>query len=180
MRAPTLQTDRLRLRGITLDDVDACLAMDLDPRVHRYFFLDGVPNPDVHRAHLRNRFERELAKPSPKDGLRWAIEWRDSPGLLGWVCLVPLEDTGLIELGYRLTSAMWGKGIATEAARAILDHGVRELAFDPIVGTIHPDNAASVRVMHKIGMKHMGTEFHYGLDGPFFRLSRAEYEEQAG
>ena len=74
---------------------------------------------------------------------------------------------------------MWGQGVATEAARTVLDYGFRELGFDPIVGTIHPDNAASVRVMHKIGMKHMGTEFHYGLDGPFFRLSRAEYENLA-
>ncbi|MDJ0895373.1 MAG: GNAT family N-acetyltransferase [Alphaproteobacteria bacterium] len=180
MRAPTLKTDRLRLRAITLDDVEACLAMDFDPEVHRYFFLDGVPNPDMHRAYLRARFESELAKPSAKDGLRWGIEWLETPGWLGWVCLVPLEKTGLIEIGYRLISSVWGQGIATEAAGTVLDYGFREIGFDPIVGTIHPDNAASVRVLHKIGMKHMGTEFHYGLDGPFFRLSRAEYEELVG
>ncbi len=80
-----------------------------------------------------------------------------------------------MEIGYRFARAAWGRGLATEAAAAAPDHGFRMLALDPIVAVSHPDNTASHQVLHKIGLRRAGTEWHYGLELPFFELSRDEY-----
>lgn len=145
--------------------------MDLDPAVHRYIYLDGPPEPSAHRRELRRRIESGW----PYTGGLWVVEWRDRSAFLGWCGLFPLEDTGLIEIGYRYVPSAWGQGVATEAGRAVLDHGFRVLGFDPIVAVAHPENLASRRVLEKIGLEYQGLARHYGADLPFYRLSRAQY-----
>jgi RimJ/RimL family protein N-acetyltransferase len=166
-----LTTSRLWLRARTMADLDACLAMDLDPEVHRFIYLDGPPEPEGHRRHLRAR----IASGWPPVGGIWVVEWRDTPGFLGWCGLFPLEDSGLIEIGYRYLRAAWGQGIATEAGRAVLDHGFRDLGLDPIVAVTHPGNLASQRILEKIGLKARGRAFHYGRSLAFYHLSRSGY-----
>jgi RimJ/RimL family protein N-acetyltransferase len=165
-----LHTLHLRLRPRTLADLDANLAMDLDPRVHRYIFAKA-PEPEAWRARLA----AQIASGWPPTGGIWTVERRDEPGFLGWCGLFPLGYCGLIEIGYRYVPAAWGQGIASEAARAVLDHGFRALALDPIVAVTHPDNLASQRVLQKIGLLPSGEAYYYGQWLRFFRLSRAQY-----
>ena len=80
-----------------------------------------------------------------------------------------------MEIGYRYCRAAWGRGLATEAAVAALDHGFRVLDLDPIVAVTHPDNATSQNVLRKIGLRAAGTAIHYGYELPFFELGRDEY-----
>ena len=143
MALPDLLTARLRLRPRTTDDIEANLAMDLDPEVHRYIFVHGAPDAGTWRERLLERIESGW----PERGGLWVVEWRHRPGFLGWCGLFPLEESGLIELGYRYLRAAWGQGIATEAAAAVLEHGFWELKLDPIVAVAHPDNLASRRVL---------------------------------
>ena len=166
-----LTTERLRLRARTMADLDACVAMDLDPEVHRFIYGNSPPGRREHRAHLRAR----IASGWPAEGGIWAVEWRHAPSFLGWCGLFPFEDSGPIEIGYRYTRSAWGQGVATEAARAVLDHGYRTLGFDPIVGVTHPANFASQRVLEKIGLQPRGTAFHYGQAVSFFEVSRGAY-----
>jgi RimJ/RimL family protein N-acetyltransferase len=165
-----LHTRRLRLRPRTLADVDANLAMDLDPRVHRYI-LAKAPDPDQWRRHLA----AQIASGWPPTGGIWVVERQSEPGFLGWCGLFPLGHSGLIEIGYRYVPAAWGQGIASEAARAVLEHGFRQLALDPIVAVTHPDNRGSQRVLEKIGLRPSGEAFYYGQWLRFFRLTRAQY-----
>jgi RimJ/RimL family protein N-acetyltransferase len=166
-----LTTQRLRLRPRTMADLEACVAMDLDPDVHRFIYGNRPPDPAELRAQLRARI---AAAWPPKGGI-WVVEWQDAPGFLGWCGLFPLETSGLIEIGYRYLPHAWGQGIATEAARAVLDHGFRDLCFDPIVAVAHPANLASRHVLEKIGLKPRGAAFHYGQWLSFFQLGRAEH-----
>jgi RimJ/RimL family protein N-acetyltransferase len=166
-----LATERLRLRPRTLSDLDANLAMDLDPEVYRFIFLRGPPEPAAHRAILAER----IASGWPERGGLWVIEWQGQPGFLGWCGVFPLEDSGLIEIGYRYLRAAWGQGVATEAGRAVLDHGFRSLGLDPIVAVAARDNTASRRVLEKLGLGYRGLRFHYGFDLAFYELSRAAY-----
>ena len=76
---------------------------------------------------------------------------------------------------HRYARAAWGRGLATEAAAVALDHGFRALELDPIVAVGDPGNAASHRVLRKIGLRAAGTARHYGLELPIFELSRDEY-----
>jgi RimJ/RimL family protein N-acetyltransferase len=171
MRQAVLTTQRLRLRPRAMADLDACVAMDLDPDVHRFIYGNKPPDPAQHRAKLRAR----IASAWPATGGIWVVEWQDAPGFLGWCGLFPLEASGLIEIGYRYIRSAWGQGIATEAARAVLDHGFCALGFDPIVAVTHPANLASQHVLEKIGLNARGSAFHYGQWLSFFRLSRTEY-----
>jgi RimJ/RimL family protein N-acetyltransferase len=165
-----LHTERLLLRPRTLADLDANLAMDLDPQVIRYIFAK-VPDQQSWRARIAAQIERGW----PPIGGIWAVEWRDDPGFLGWCGLFPMGFSGLIEIGYRYHRATWGQGIASEAARAVLDHGFRDLAIDPIVAVTNPDNHASQRVLTKIGLLPAGEAFYYGQWMRFFRLGRSQY-----
>ena len=166
-----LETPRLRLRPQCPADLDANLAMDLDPAVHRYIYGDTPPDPDAHRRRLEDQINSDW----PPEGGRWIVEEKTNPEFLGWCGLIPLEDSGFIEIGYRYVRAAWGRGIATEAACRVLDHGCSTLGLDPIVAVSHPDNAASHRVLLKIGLKRDGTAFHYEQDLAFFGLSAREY-----
>lgn len=172
MPQAVLTTRRLRLRPRTIADLDACVAMDLDPAVHRYIYPQA-PDPKRHEAFLRVRF----ASGWPPRGGIWVVQWQTTPGLLGWCGLFPLEDSGLIEIGYRYVRGAWGQGVATETARAVLDHGFQELGFDPIVAVTHPDNRASQHVLEKIGLRRSDDAVHYGQRVAFYHLSRTEYLE---
>ena len=154
-----------------MDDLEDCLAMDLDPEVHRYIFLNGPPDPAERREAIRER----VASGWPETGVMWSVEWKDKPGFIGWCGVFPLEDSGLMEVGYRYIRKAWGQGVATEAATAALDCGFTVLGLDPIVAVTHPENRASQHVLQKIGLKPEGLAHHYGLDLSFFRLTRADY-----
>jgi RimJ/RimL family protein N-acetyltransferase len=169
-KSSVLHTERLRLRPRTLDDVDANVAMDLDPQVHRYI-LGKAPEPEPWRA----RIAAQITSGWPPTGGLWVVERRDKPGFLGWCGLFPLGHSGLIEIGYRYVRSAWGQGIGSEAARAVLDHGFRALGLDPIVAVAHPDNRASQRVLEKIGLRAAGEAYYYGEWLRFFRLKRSQY-----
>jgi RimJ/RimL family protein N-acetyltransferase len=166
-----LTTERLHLRPRTMADLEACVAMDLDPDVHRFIYGGSPPERGEHRAHLRAR----IASGWPAEGGIWVVEWQHAPGFLGWCGLFPLEDIGPIEIGYRYVRSAWGQGVATQAGRAVLDYGFGALGFDRIVAVTHPANLASQRVLEKIGLKAGGAVFHYQRSLSFFELRRKEF-----
>ncbi len=170
---PEIETARLRLYPPRLEDLEARLAMDRDPEVMR--FTRPVPeDAEAQRADIRNR----ILEPPP--GAFWHVEELApssvaGPGFIGWCGVFPLQDSGLMEIGYRFRRAAWGRGLATEAAAAAFDHGFRELKLDAIVAVSDPDNAASHGVLLKIGLRVQGRARHYGLELAFFKLSRDDY-----
>lgn len=176
MQVASLLTPRLRLRPRTIADLDANLAMDLDPEVQRFVFVHGPPDPVRHRAELIERIARGWPQP---EGALWTVEARDTPGFLGWCAVFPLQNSGLIELGYRYARGAWGRGIATEAGQAVLDHAFGDLEIDPIVGVTHPANRKSRRVLEKLGLRYQGLAWHYDTHLAFHRLSRAEHLARA-
>jgi RimJ/RimL family protein N-acetyltransferase len=163
-----IETARLRLYPPRNEDLEARLAMDRDPEVMR--FIRPVPEDDeAQRGDIRGRILQ------PPRGAFWHVEERTAPGFIGWCGVFPLQDSGLMEIGYRFARAAWGRGLATEAAAAALDHGFRVLALDPIVAVSDPDNAASHQVLQKIGLRAAGTARYYGLELAFFELRRGAY-----
>ncbi len=166
----SLRTARLDLYSQRLEDLEARVDMDRDPQVMHY--IRPIPEDvETSRAEIRGRILGTSGPPGPV----WHVALLDRSGFLGWCGLFALEDSGLIEIGYRFIESAWGQGIATEAARAVLDHGFRVLKIDPIVAVTDPENLASQDVLRKIGLRPSGSAFHYGRDLPFYRLSRAEY-----
>ena len=163
-----LHTARLRLRARTLADLEAIVAMDADPTVRR--FIGGPLDPSSHREEVRRR----IVEGRPEPHASWAVEWRGRPGLLGLCGLSPSEDLGLTQIGWRLLPCAWGRGVATEAARAVLARALGPIGLPTVVALIHPDNRGSIRVAEKAGMARAGKADYRGAPQLLFRAGRAD------
>jgi RimJ/RimL family protein N-acetyltransferase len=95
----------------------------------------------------------------------WALEQRESGEFVGQVGLFPVEGKGPdVEVAYELAPRAWGRGYATEAARALIDYGFSEIGLARIVALILSDNVRSRRVAEKCAMTLEGPGSFYGLD----------------
>lgn len=143
------ETERLILRPRTMDNFDACFAMDRAPGV--VDFVRGPwDDPVQHKAFIKARIEQDYG-----DGLGyWSIFAKVRPDhFLGWILLIPEDGTGPeIEIGWRLHPDHWGQGIASEAASVIVDHAFSGLELRRVVADIDAYNRASRRLAEKLGM----------------------------
>ena len=146
-----LLTDRLRLRRWRRDDVAPLSAIDGDAEVMRYIGDGSVRTLD-QTIDAVVRFEQRWHEQG--FGL-FAAELIETGELAGWVGLaVPSllpEIMPAVEIGWRLAKQHWGLGLATEGARAVLTDGFGRCNLHEIVSVRHVDNAASGRVMAKLG-----------------------------
>lgn len=148
-----LETERLLLRRFTEADVDNLVTLDGDPEVMR-FLNGGEPTPsEVIQNEILPRFLRSYEE---FDGLGyWAAIEKSTGDFLGWFAFHP-EEGGIpdnVALGYRLRKAAWGKGYATEGARALIRKGFLEFGVRRVFATTYQDNLASRRVMEKAGLR---------------------------
>lgn len=157
---PTIRTDRLLLRPWRDADLPAFAAIGADPEVMEFFsgMLDRAGS-DRLAARIRGHFERQGF------GL-WAVEVPGVADFIGFVGLwIPDFETPFtpcVEVGWRLAREHWGRGYATEAARASLDFGFGTLGLPEIVSYTVPENARSRRVMERIGMERaVGEDFDH-------------------
>src|SRR5262249_31445154 len=154
MTAPTLTTARLELRPITADDLDDLAALYADPDVMR-FIGSGLPRS---REEAVGRLQAQLDH-WRRHGFGFFLMRRGGEpgasatgGFVGRCGLQYLGDTGAVELGYTLARPFWGQGYATEASRACVSYAFGVLGLPRVVAIARPANAASRRVMAKLGM----------------------------
>lgn len=146
-----LETGRLRLRRFGPEDVDRLVELDSDAEVMRYITY-GVPTPRATYEDVILPRWLGIYAATPLLGY-WAAEERASGTFLGWFHLRPDRmDPDEQELGYRLARAAWGRGFATEGARAVVSHGFNALGTDKISARTLSRNLASQRVMRKCGL----------------------------
>lgn len=151
-----LASDRLFLRKLGPQDLDALVELDSDPEVMRYI-NDGVPNS--REFYVAELLPRMLAWTEDDPvGFYAAIcegAW------IGWFHLRPsIADEAALELGYRLRRDAWGRGLATEGSRALASFAVDELRPPWIDGCARPDNLASIAVLQKCGLEYVDHRIH--------------------
>jgi RimJ/RimL family protein N-acetyltransferase len=178
-----LETDRMVLREFTRDDLGLIMDLDSDPEVKRYID-DGAP---VDRAESQEMLDWWLGYHERGKAYGfWAAVERSSGDFLGWFHFRPGDGAGPLEpeLGYRLRRDAWGRGLATEGSRALIDQGFAELGVERVYATTMAVNVASRRVMEKSGLRYIRT-FH--ADWPVripgdeagdveYAITRAEWE----
>lgn len=140
-----------------------------DPEVMRY--IGGEPqSPEQTEAWIR----RAEARWAGLGYSWWTIRLSAGDEIVGACCLQHIENDPAqeLEIGWRLLPAHWGRGYATEAARAMIDFGFRELGAPRLFSIADPRNIASTRVMDRLGMRSLGLQWHYGSDAATYVLDR--------
>jgi len=154
LSTPTLRTARLRLRPFNAADADALFALHSSASVLRYW--DAPPWSERARAERFIAACREMADEG--SGSRLAIERVSDGAFIGWCSLTRWNpDYRSASLGYCLHDAAWGYGYATEAASALLEWAFDTLDLNRVQAETDTRNAASARVLEKLGFVREGT-----------------------
>jgi RimJ/RimL family protein N-acetyltransferase len=165
-----LETKRLILRRLVIEDLSALWALYCDPEITRYI-------PDAPKTFDEARLELEWhmnGHPRNPDLGLWATIHNDTGRFIGRCGLLPLTIDGQeeVEVAYTIARDFWGQGLGSEAAQGIVQYAFEKLNLTRLVCMIEPDNRASVRVAEKIGMtfeKGMEDEF-----GPYHLYSMSK------
>jgi RimJ/RimL family protein N-acetyltransferase len=148
-----LTTPRLKLRWMNGADAEAHFAVHADPEVARY--LSRPPWTEL--AQAREAIQQTLDQYASGTGLRLAVALRDGGQLIGNASLHHfVDDSRRCEIGYSFGRAHWGRGYAAEALEALLGYGFDTLGLNRVEADIDPDNAASGRVLEKLGFRREG------------------------
>jgi ribosomal-protein-alanine N-acetyltransferase len=167
-----LETNRLVLRPLEKRDVDAIFAMRSDPEMMRFIREPQNRTESVNWLKLvSSRWKTE------KIGFCAIIE-KQTKKLIGWCGIWRLEETGELEVGYAIAKQYWGNGFATEAAIRFLEYSFEHLKPERIVAVARPENAASRRVMEKLGMSFVKTGSFYEQTLVQYALTREEFSTQ--
>lgn len=149
-----IETERLILRDLLPEDDEGMFELDSDPVVHRYLGNKPVTTIAQSRdviALVRRQYE--------ETGIgRWATIEKKSGQFIGWsglkfVKITENNHTNFYDVGYRLIPKFWGKGYATEAAKAALKYAFITMGVNEIIGTCHEENKASRSVLEKCGLQ---------------------------
>jgi ribosomal-protein-alanine N-acetyltransferase len=142
-------TARLTLREFVQTDFDAIHAYSSDPRVTKFLFFgprDAEGTADYLEGLLASQTE------VPRTRFELAVEETASGRVIG-ACDLSVIERNVVDLGYMLGLADWGKGYATEIALALADAAFFDLRAERVISTVDVNNQASIRVLEKIGMR---------------------------
>jgi ribosomal-protein-alanine N-acetyltransferase len=145
-----LETKRLILRHLVMDDLDALFALYSDPEVRKYF-PDGMLNYDQTREELEWFLNGHPAH--PELGL-WATIYKQTGQFIGRCGLLPwtIEGQYEVEVAYMIAKEYWRQGLGSEAAQGILQYGIETLGLPRLICLIDKDNQASIKVATGMGM----------------------------
>ncbi len=185
-----LQTERLTLRPIDLDDLDLALELFTDEEVSRH--IGGLQTAE--------KIEREMPTYIKRCGGGcigiWCIIDKSNNEKIGTSILLPLpidiDDTdwdlikgseipdGDIEIGYVLKKPVWGKGIATEAGKRLLQFAFEETSLLEVVATLEDENVKSRHVLEKMGLREVGRRLAYGVENSAdFRITKDDWLDRS-
>ena len=144
-----IETERLLLREITLNDTAKMFKLHSNPDVQKY---TGEPMIES-KEEMEQAIQARVGNYAKYGYGRWATFLKDGMQFIGWAGLAYLPEFDEIDLGYRFLPTYWGMGFATEASHAILTYGFDTLKLKRIIAIAMKGNKASIRVMEKVGMK---------------------------
>jgi len=180
-RFPSLTTSRLTLREIVPTDAASLLAIHGDREAMRWFGNDPITSlPEAEQLVKTFAYWR---KP-PVLGTRWAIERDQDHRFIGTCGLFRWNrNWKSCTLGYELARDTWGGGLMTEALQAALAWGFESMALNRIEAQVHPENAASLKLLERFGFVKEGLQRQAGFWGgehrDLLQLSLLRHEYRA-
>ena len=162
-----LETKRLYLRRMTIEDAENAYRLNLDPEVIQHTGDDSFESIDVAREFLMNYRHYD-----DYDFGRWAVIAEESVEFLGWCGLKFTPELDEYDIGFRFLKKYWNQGYATEAASACLTLGFEKYNLKTIVGRARKENIGSIRVLEKIGLTYFGDFNFDGNEGVIYIITK--------
>ncbi|MDP4065381.1 hypothetical protein IMCC1909_01300 [Rhodobacteraceae bacterium IMCC1909] len=150
-----LETERLVINNLSLNDLQFLTDLDSDPVVRK--FIDGkVKNFDETRQYISENIDSYLQLGFG----RYAVRSKEDLNPIG-ICGFLMENYG-VDFGYRFSQSAWGRGIAKEAANSVIKYGCDQLKLKKIVGIVLPDNIASEKILISSGFTFVSMDEVWG------------------
>ena len=150
---PQLETERLILRKMTLDDAKNMFEYAADPEVTKYTLWDNHKSIEDSLGFLK----MVIQKYENKEVSEWGVVYKENNkfiGTCGYGWWRPVHNRA--EIGYAISRKYWGKGLTTEAVKEVIKFGFEKMQLNRIEGTCFVGNIASQRVLEKVGMTFEG------------------------
>ncbi len=172
-RRPRLATERLRLEPLTAEHTELLVELDSDPEVLRFIFGRALTREEVTGTWATTRLRPEAAA----RGIGYWAGFEDGVFVGWWALALDPDDDSIAELGYRLRRDAWGRGLATEGSRALLDHAFTTLGLPRVWAQTMTVNTGSRAVMARLGMRHVRTDvYHWDWPLPGSEEGEVRYE----
>lgn len=163
-----LETERLLLRELTVDDAENFYDLNLNPNVIRYTRDSAFANINEAKRFLENYADYK------ENGFgRWAVICKSDNKFIGWCGLKYSEDSNETDIGFRFFEECWNKGFATESAEACIHYGFEKLNLKRIIGRAMSENTASIKVLQKIGLSFEKEFIFDGEKGVIYKIDRS-------
>lgn len=155
-----LETERLILREFQPEDYPELSPILANPNVMK-FSVSGC----LTVAQTQEKIKSFIDSYRQHDFGKWAVFLKQEKQIIGYcgIAIEEIDGQQETELGYRLSDRYWGKGLATEVAKAALEYGLNHLKLPYILAVVEPANTASIRVIDKLGMKYKSQTIFQGL-----------------
>lgn len=146
---PVIETERLLLRALSMNDCDTMYLLRSNEEVTKHFNRD----PDAGIEATRAKMEEILQNQQKNGSVFWVIAWKDNPGnMIGNIGYWRIDKQHhRAEIGYLLHPAHWQKGIMKEALNAVLEYAFNTMKLHSIEANINPDNIASAALLERCG-----------------------------
>jgi [ribosomal protein S5]-alanine N-acetyltransferase len=162
-------TARLTLRPISLADVDAVHELWIDPDVRRYLWDNLV----IPRERAEQMVRAMIAGAERNGRGMWLIHEQGADEPCGFCGFIPRDEPDHAQLIYGLAPSAWGRGYATESARAVMEYGFATLGLPKIAAAADVPNTASARVLERLGMRFVRREIVHGIDLLFYEIENS-------
>lgn len=168
------ETERLILREILPADRNGLFTIDSDPDVNIYLGKKPIQNIEQIDDIIKS-----IRKQYVDNGIgRWAMIEKSTNNFIGWSGLKLVRELtnkhiNYYDLGYRLNKSYWGKGFATEAAKASLQYGFNKMNLHEIYAIADSQNTASRNVIEKVGLKYIETFKYSDIDHDWFEIQKS-------
>ena len=166
------ETDRLILRELMVADSKDFFELNSDPEVLKYTGDQPFSSIEAAAEFLENYSDYEENRFG-----RWAVISKETNDFLGW-CGLKLNEEKLIDLGFRFFRKEWGKGYATESAKASLKYGFNQLHLEEVIGRSSIENQASINVLEKLGMHFWKNDSCEGIENAvYYKINKKQHHK---
>lgn len=144
-----IETKRLIIREFTINDFEAVFEFNSRVEVHKYTGDEIIKSIERAKEIISNIWLNDYKNYGYG---RWAVIYKPKNKIIGFAGLKYLPEINETDIGYRFLPEYWGKGIATEVSKKIINYGFDQLKLNRIIGITMPENIGSCKVLEKIGL----------------------------